>query len=47
MQFNVNGPPNNVVHISGFLGKAGGIMELNVVSLGDTVFGYGRLLQMF
>jgi hypothetical protein len=46
VEFNVNGLPNNVVHISSFCGEDGGIVELNVVSLVDTVFNYGRLVQM-
>jgi hypothetical protein len=32
---------NNVVHISGFRGEDGRIVELNVVSLVNTVFNYG------
>jgi hypothetical protein len=35
------------VHISGFCGKDGSIVELNAVSLVDTVFSYGRLVRMF
>jgi hypothetical protein len=35
------------VHISGFHGEDGRIVELNAVSLVDTVFNYGRLVRMF
>jgi hypothetical protein len=38
---NLNGFPDNVVHISGFHGEDGGIVELNAVSLVNTVFSYG------
>jgi hypothetical protein len=36
MEFNLNGLPNNVVPVSGFCGN-GGIVQLNAVSLADTV----------
>jgi hypothetical protein len=42
VEFNLNGLPNNAVHISGFCGEDGRIMELNVVSLVDTVFSYSQ-----
>jgi hypothetical protein len=41
VEFTLNGHPNNVVHVSDFCGKNGGIVELNVVSLAHTVFSYG------
>jgi hypothetical protein len=41
VEFNLNGLPDNVVHISGFHGEDGSIMELNVESVVDTVFSYG------
>jgi hypothetical protein len=47
VEFNLNGLPDNAVHISGFLGEDGRIVELNAVSLVDTVFSYGRLVRMF
>jgi hypothetical protein len=37
VEFNLNGLPDNVVHISGFRGEDGSIMELNTMSLVDTV----------
>jgi hypothetical protein len=46
-EFNLNGLPDSAVHISGFRGQDGRIVELNAVSLVDTVFSYGRLLPMF
>jgi hypothetical protein len=47
VEFNLNGLPNNAAHIFGFLGEDGSIVELNAVSLVDTVFSYGRLVRMF
>jgi hypothetical protein len=47
VEFNLNGLFDNAVHISGFRGKDGRIVELDAVSLVDTVFGYGRLVRMF
>jgi hypothetical protein len=38
--FSLKDAPNNVVHVSGFCGKGEGIVELNVVSLADTVLSY-------
>jgi hypothetical protein len=38
---------DNAVHISGFRGEDERIVELNAVSLVDTVFSYGRLVRMF
>jgi hypothetical protein len=46
MEFNLNGLPDNAVHISGFRGEDGRIAELNAASLVDTVFSYGRLVRM-
>jgi hypothetical protein len=37
VEFNLNGLPDNVGHISGFRGEDGRIIELNAVSLVDTV----------
>jgi hypothetical protein len=36
MEFNLNGLPDNEVHISGFHGEDGRIVELNVVSVVGT-----------
>jgi hypothetical protein len=47
MEFNLNGPSNSVIHLSGFCGEGGGIDKLNAVSLADTVFSYGRLVRIF
>jgi hypothetical protein len=47
MEFNLSGLPDNVVHITGFCGEDGRIMDLNAVSLVDSVFSYGRLSRMF
>jgi hypothetical protein len=47
VEFNLNGLPDNAVHMSGFRGKDGRIVEPNVVSVVDTVFSYSRLVQMF
>jgi hypothetical protein len=47
VELNLIGLPNNAVHMSGFLGEDGRIVELNAVSLVDTVFSYGRLVRMF
>jgi hypothetical protein len=40
-EFNLNGHPDNAVHMSGFHGEDGRIVELNAVSLVDTVFSNG------
>jgi hypothetical protein len=42
VEFNLNGIPNNTDHVSDFRGKDGGIVELNAVSLADTVFSIAR-----
>jgi hypothetical protein len=47
VEFNLNSLLNNVVHISGFCGEDGRIVELNVVSVVDTVFSYGQVVRMF
>jgi hypothetical protein len=47
VEFNLNGLPDNAVHISGFRSEDGRIVELNAVSLVVTVFSYGRLVRMF
>jgi hypothetical protein len=44
---NVNDHPNKAVHISGFRGEDGRIVESNAVSVVDIVFSYGRLVRMF
>jgi hypothetical protein len=40
-EFNLSGLPNIAIHVSGFHGKDGGIMELNVMPLAVTAFSYG------
>jgi hypothetical protein len=40
VEFNLNGLPDNAVNISGFRGEDGRFVELNAVSLVDTVFSY-------
>jgi hypothetical protein len=45
--FNLSFFPNMAVHVSGTRGEDGGIVELNAVSLADTVFSYGRLVGIF
>jgi hypothetical protein len=46
VEFNLNGLPDNAVYISGSLGENGRIVELNAVSLVDTVLGYSRFFRM-
>jgi hypothetical protein len=46
VEFNLKGLSDNVVHISGFRGEDGRIVEMNAVSLVDTVFSYGPLVRM-
>jgi hypothetical protein len=41
MELNLNGLPNDAVHVSGFIGEDGGFVELNAVSQVDGVFSYG------
>jgi hypothetical protein len=41
MEFILSGLPDNAVHIFDFGGEDGRIVELNAVSLVDTVFNYG------
>jgi hypothetical protein len=41
-----NGLADSAVHISGFHGEDGSIVELNTMSLVDTVFSYGRLVRI-
>jgi hypothetical protein len=41
VEFNPNGLPNNAVHMSGLHCEDGSILELNTVSVADTVFSYG------
>jgi hypothetical protein len=40
MEFNLNGFPNDAIHISGLCGEDGGILKLNVVSQITAVFSY-------
>jgi hypothetical protein len=47
VEFNLNGLPDNAVHLSGFRGEDGSIVELNAMTLVDTVFKYGRLVWIF
>jgi hypothetical protein len=47
VEFYLKGLPNNTIRISGFRGEDGRIVELNAVSLVDTVFSCGRLARMF
>jgi hypothetical protein len=47
VEFNLNGFPDNAVHISGFRGQDGRIVELNAIYVVDTLFNYGQLLRMF
>jgi hypothetical protein len=44
VELNLDGLPNNMVHVSDFHGEDGGIVELNAVFLADTLFGYGQLV---
>jgi hypothetical protein len=41
MEFNLNGLPNDAIHVSGFSGEDGGFVRLNAVSQVDGVFSYG------
>jgi hypothetical protein len=47
VEFNLSGLLDSVVHMSGFRGGDGRIVELNAVFMVDTVFSYGRLVRMF
>jgi hypothetical protein len=47
VEFTLSGLHNNAVHTSVFHCEDGSIVELNAVSLVDTVFGYGRLVRVF
>jgi hypothetical protein len=40
MELNLNGLPNDVIHVSGFSGKDAGILKLNVVSQVNAVFSH-------
>jgi hypothetical protein len=42
VEFNLSGLPNNEVHISGFRGEDGSIVELNAMFLVNTVFSCQR-----
>jgi hypothetical protein len=41
MELNLNGLPDDAVHVSGFSGEDGGFVKLNAVSQVDGVFSYG------
>jgi hypothetical protein len=41
MELNLNDLPNDVIHLSGFSGKDGGILKSKAVSQVDTVFSHG------
>jgi hypothetical protein len=45
--FNINGLLNGAIHISGFRGEDGRIVELNTVSVVDTLLSYDRIVRMF
>jgi hypothetical protein len=47
VECNLNGLPDNVVHISCFRGEDESIVELNAMSLVDTLFSYGQFVRMF
>jgi hypothetical protein len=38
---NLNGPPNNAIHLLCFTGEERGIVKLNAVSQVNAVFNYG------
>jgi hypothetical protein len=40
MELNLNGLPNDVIHVSGFSGEDGCFVKLNAVSQVDAVFSY-------
>jgi hypothetical protein len=40
MEFNLDGLRNDLIHISGFGGEDGGILQLNAVSQIDAVFSH-------
>jgi hypothetical protein len=46
VEFKLNGLLDNAVHISGFRGEDGSIVDLNTMFLVDTVISYGRLVRM-
>jgi hypothetical protein len=41
MEFNLNGLPNDAIHVLGFSGEDEGSVKLNEVSQVDGVFSYG------
>jgi hypothetical protein len=41
MELNLDGLPNDEVHVSGFSGEDGGLVKLNAVAQVDGVFSYG------
>jgi hypothetical protein len=47
MELNLNGLPNDAIHIFGHGSKDAGIVKLNVVSQVDAVFSHGCLVWMF
>jgi hypothetical protein len=40
IELNLNGLPNNAIHVLGFSGKDGGIVKLNAVSRVEAAFSY-------
>jgi hypothetical protein len=46
VEFSLNVLTNSAVHMSGFHGEDGRIVDLNVVSLVDTAVSYSRLVRM-
>jgi hypothetical protein len=40
MELNLNGLPNDAIHVSGLIGQDGGTVKLNAVSQVDAVFGH-------
>jgi hypothetical protein len=41
MELNLNGLPNDAIHVSGLGGEDGGVVKLNAVSEVDAVFSHG------
>jgi hypothetical protein len=44
VEFNLNGPLEDAIRLSGFHGEDGRIVELNAEFVVDNVFSYGRLV---
>jgi hypothetical protein len=47
MELNLNGLPNDAVHVLSLTGEDGGIMKFDWVSQVDAVFIHGRLVYLF